>query len=402
MEFNWGEKMKIAYLLSHVPGPRFYKKMKKAKEEFELFVIYRNRESENFQTFFHDKIIKKHEIMNNQHKIWKTPMNLYYIYFKNAVKKLKQINPDIIHCGNLDMLTVAVVYKRKFNNNTKIVYEIGDLNKRTYNNSKAFKKIILKKILIRLEKNMFRDIEKLVISSEHFWDDYYRFFISKKHVLLYPNMPERDIFNKVKKNKNNVKIIGFIGRVRYFNQLRMLIDTVHEINKNNDRLAFKILVAGVGPESKRLSKYANKYNFIDVYGSYNYDEEIAEIYSKVDMVYSVYDANNKNVQAAIPNRLYEAVVSEKPIIVAKNTKLSEFVLKNHIGFAVNSNYSRDLLQLLTSIYEGNIRLESIEAQCHKIKDKYYLDEYNNKLMNMYKSLINFDELKSSLKQVSKN
>lgn len=378
--------MKIAYLLSHVPGPRFYKKMKKAREEFEVSVVYRNRHSETFQSFFNDRAIERHELMNESLKAWKIPVNIHYIFFKKALTKLSFINPDIVHCGNLDMLVLAVMFKKRQKKNIKIVYEIGDLNKRTYNNSKGLGKVIIKKLLISLEKKMFKYVDELVISSQYFWDEYYKDFIPIEKVLLFPNAPEKEVFSEVKDKKNNVLTIGFIGRVRYFPQLKMLVDVVFEINKNNNK-KFKVLIAGVGPDSEKLLNHVKKYDFVEMYGAYNYDKEIAEIYSRVDLVYSVYDAYSRNVQVAIPNRLYEAIVSEKPIIVAKNTKLSEFVIENQVGYAVGSNDSQDLFELLNNINIGNVDLTLIKSNCHKIKDNYYLDDFQNKLTNLYKSLI---------------
>ena len=169
--------MKITYLLSHVPGPRFYKKMKKAKESFEVSVIFRNRKSENFQTFFSDNDIKKYEQISGEYTSWRIPINIYLLFYRSAMNKLKDIGPDIIHCGNLDMLLFTYMYKSMYDSNVKIVYEIGDLNKRTFNNSKRIDKYLLRKGLMLLERRLFNYVNQLVISSQHFWDDYRKFYL---------------------------------------------------------------------------------------------------------------------------------------------------------------------------------------------------------------------------------
>lgn len=380
--------MKITFLLSHVPGPRFYKKMKKTKESFTISVIYRNRKSESFQSFFYDKDIYKYEIINGKYKAWKIPANLYYIFIKRSIKRLRKIAPDIIHCANLDMLLIAQLYKSRYDKKIRIVYEIGDLNKRTFNNSKNLKKRLVKHILIKTEELLTKYIDLLIISSQYFWDAYYSKFISEEKTFLFPNAPERELFEGIKsKIANNNFTIGFIGRVRYSEQLKMLADVIDNINRNRSDISLKFLIAGVGPESEIISEYVRDMKSIELYGPYNYEKEIFDIYSNIDMVYSVYDANNQNVKIAIPNRLYEAIVSEKPIIVAKETKLEKIVLKNEVGFGVDSHNPEDLRDLLINILEDKKILENAKKQCKLIKDNFFIDHYQEELITQYKNLL---------------
>lgn len=384
-------KMKIAFVLSHIATPRFYKKMKKAKEQFEVSMIYRNRFSETFHSFLNDDTITKYEIMDGDFKAWKIPINLYCNFYKKAMTRLKEIKPDIIHCGNLDMLLLTVLYKKRYDQQVKIVYEIGDLNKRTYNSSRKIGKVLLKKSLIHLEKVLCKSVDQLIISSQYFFDEYYINFIPIEKVLLYPNVPEESTFSKVRESNNDILTISFIGQVRYFNQLKMMLDVVKDINRSVGNQVYKVLIAGSGPDSQTLRHHAVEYDFLSIYGAYDYDTEIAEIYSKTDIVYSVYDSSVRNVQVAIPNRLYEAIVSERPIIVARNTKLSEFVMQNKVGFEVDSCDCRDLRQLLWEIYLGNIDLNLLKMQCRLIKDNYFINIYQEKLIAMYQCLVKLKE-----------
>lgn len=381
--------MKITFLLSHVPGPRFYKKMKKTKEHFVISVIYRNRKSETFQNFFFDEDIQKYEVIDGNFKAWKIPMNLYFIFIKRSIHHLKKIDPDIIHCANLDMLLIARIYKMEYNKRVRIAYEIGDLNKRTFNNSKKIVKRLIKYFLVKTEGFLTKSVDLLIVSSQYFWDVYYSKFISKEKTFLFPNAPEKELFEEINtKNDGNTFTIGFIGRVRYSEQLKMLADVVDRINKSESGVSIKFLIAGVGPESRAISEYVKGMDCVDIYGEYNYEKEIADIYSSIDMVYSVYDADYQNVKIAIPNRLYEAIVSERPIIVAKETKLEDFVINNGVGFAVDSHKSKDLTELLTNILEDKTMIKNAKEQCSLIKDKFFVDYYQEELITQYKNLLN--------------
>lgn len=58
--------MKIAFLVSHTPNPRIYKRMNLAKEEFqEVFVIYWQRSFDYYKTFMNDNEIVKHQVIDS-------------------------------------------------------------------------------------------------------------------------------------------------------------------------------------------------------------------------------------------------------------------------------------------------------------------------------------------------
>ncbi|MEH7475761.1 glycosyltransferase, partial [Priestia megaterium] len=165
-----------------------------------------------------------------------------------------------------------------------------------------------------------------------------------------------------------------------------LIDSVRKYKDT-----FEIYIAGEGPDAKEIRQYitdTNSEDFITMTGPYNYNEDILNIYSKLDIVYSVYDTSFENVKLALPNKLYEAIVCELPMIVAKNTQLEKFVLDYKIGYSVDDQEVEDLENLLKSIRENPMGLEENSQISLEIKNANFVEEYNKKLLLRYKSLIN--------------
>lgn len=379
--------MDLVFLLSHVPDPRIYKRMKIAKKEFRTHSIYWKRSFKSFKTFFVDNDIEKYEVISSNNKEFNVSLFMrLFLIFKfmiRSIKLLKKIKPAIIHCEHLDMLFIAYVYKTLYNKKVRIIYEVADLHNLVYNDSKKIKDKLTKNLFVKIEEFLTKEIDKLIITSPYFYDVYYKNFNHQLDYLFVPNAPEKQLFKDVKTANNKDAItIGFIGAVRYLEQLKMLIDIAGQY-KN-----ISIFIAGGGSSYKKIKGYCLDLDYVNIYGPYDYETEVVDLYSRVDMVYSVYNSESKNVRVALPNRLYEAIVSEKPIIASNKTKLGEFINEKEIGFTVDDQSSEDLNQLLTKISKGIISLNKYKDNCKKIKDEYYMDFYKDKISGLYLKLSN--------------
>ena len=60
------------------------------------------------------------------------------------------------------------------------------------------------------------------------------------------------------------------------------------------------------------------------------------IYDRIDLINSVYGASTPVTRIALPNRLYDAALYKKPILVSKGTLLSQIVESNSMGLAIDT------------------------------------------------------------------
>jgi hypothetical protein len=114
-------------------------------------------------------------------------------------------------------------------------------------------------------------------------------------------------------------------------------------------------------------------------GRFDFATQAAALYGKCDAMYSVYDADMHNVRVALPNKLYESVYCEMPLIVAKDTYLAEVVDQWGVGFAVDHRQPQELIALLEQLRDQRIPLEPIVENCRKRKMDIDLAVYNQKL-----------------------
>lgn len=374
---------KIVILISHIPNPRILKRIKTLENNFKITLIYWDRGLANKETF---EINSKHKVQKIEVKAplgnpVKRIIPLIKYMFK-AIGVLKCEKPNIIHAGNLDMLFIASLYKKIFNRNVKIVYEVGDLPKYTFVKKVKSLKDIVSKVIHRLEVRLTSNISIIILTSPYFWDEYYSKFIDNDKYLFIPNAPYKSLFDKYKKQHNDIFTIGFIGSVRYVKQLKMLIDAVDELN-----IDIKVFIAGGGPGYEEIVKYSKNKTFVEIYGPYNYEKEIVSLYEKIDCVYSVYDTDIQNVRIALPNRLYEAIVCSIPIIGAKGTVLGKFIEENQIGFTVNSSDKEELKEVLLTLANSKELVDLFVKNFDKIKDSYYYENNSERLLKEYIKII---------------
>ena len=126
-------------------------------------------------------------------------------------------------------------------------------------------------------------------------------------------------------------------------------------------------------------------NNVEIYGAYNYTEEIAKLYGKVDCKYSVYDTNISNVSISLSNRLYEAYICSVAVIDAKNTELGNIVKNESLGVVVEDRNIQDLIQEIEE--SKNKSSKSKEYIQYKIfYDKWKYDKVNRTLKEVYMNL----------------
>lgn len=374
-----GYKMKICFLLTHIPDPKTNKRIKAFKEYGETSVICTRRKSQDIWEPAFDDV--KHYIFDIDLPTVKHIIKRFVIsrgYQKKAIRKIKEENPNVIYADGLDSLLIASNYKK--NCPTKVFYDIADLRETYIEEPKQIIKRIINCVIKRVEKRCFKDVDYLVITSPKFYSVYYYRLIDKSNVIYIPNVPDKEVFDGyVKKNRGDFTI-GFIGGIRYLEQMKMLVDAA-------GLCGFKVLFAGAGgtaTDYEEILRYCTGKDYVKFTGKYNYKKEIADLYGQVDCVYAVYDADNPNVRIALPNKLYESVYCKLPIIVAKGTYLSELVEEWGVGLSVHHNRKDELCEVLCKLAADDTLRNQIEENCNIISNKINFDSYKFRLIDRVK------------------
>lgn len=165
-------------------------------------------------------------------------------------------------------------------------------------------------------------------------------------------------------DKDNLSI-GFVGLPR-FDSVYNFIDVFCQ---NFPQYTFHVYGGPVSDKFKTLEKYPN----CKLHGLFNNPVDLPEIYGNIDLVLSTYDTKYENVRYAEPNKIYESIYFETPIIVSSNTFLAEKVKRLGIGFDIDAMSEDEIVNFVHSLNEEIIN--------SKIQAAWKIDKRNTLNIN---------------------
>lgn len=284
---------------------------------------------------------------------------------------------DVIHACDFDTVVPAWLCSRLFNK--KYVYDIFDYY------VDAFKVPgILKHLIEKIDICMINAAEATIIVNESRKEQ-----ISKsrpKKLVIIHNSPGASSI--IDANEPEIKFsytgtykfvyIGILGAGR-------LLEEILEIFKK--RREWELHIGGFGPYESRIKEIAEKYDNIIYYGKITY-KKVLEIEQQSDVLFATYDPKIPNHRYSSPNKLYEAMLLGKPIIVTKGTGIDIFVEQNGMGKAIGyagDEFEKAAEELLSS----KDNLDIIKKNAKGLYEKHFSwDIMGKRLGALYNSLDN--------------
>lgn len=371
---------KMAIVFPHLPNPRMMKRINALHNEFDIEVIYWDRKTGIDKTNRISEFVQTTVISEKANE--GNPMRRMTATLKvliSIINRLKIIEVDYLYVSKTDMLLIALLYKLFYVKKVKIVYEVSDLHALLVDELDSYIMKIISKLLKTMERKLSSKADMLIVTSESFYTYFYKNYVQQDRVLFIPNAPEPNVFADFCREKHSLFTIGFIGAIRYAEQIELLIDAAELSNVH-------VLIAGGGIDLNRIKEYAKGKPFVTIYGPYEYKKEIKSLYEQVDCVYAVYNASMKNVQIALPNRLYEAVYTHTPIIAAKNTYLGTIVERERIGLTVNHKSVNELVSLINKLVNDKNIVSEMKERSNKLIKEWDLECYNRELLKRIRGL----------------
>ena len=236
------------------------------------------------------------------------------------------------------------------------VYEECDLTHAYFNRTFLFK------ILECVDKRLIRKSKLTVLTSDgfrelHFGD------ATPENIVIVPNRLNPSCLKQylpIPKVKSDRLRIGFVGVIRSrqiynFAKVFAALSSDHEFH-------FWGVFSPVYTQAEIDGLLATPNIFY--HGRFRNPDDLATIYSQIDLTMATYDTTQINPQYAEPNKLYEAIFYETPIIVSHNSFLADKVERLDVGFSVDALNDEDIRRLTASISEDVLREKT--AVCHAI------------------------------------
>lgn len=234
-------------------------------------------------------------------------------------------------------VAVATLFVRKIS----YVYEESDM---LFDRCRSS---ILRNTVISINKRIIRNSKLTVFTSDGFREFYYG-HNAPGNICVVPNRVSAEClsFPKIEKAAFDERHIrfGFVGSIRY----QSILNVSKVVAEKFPDHEFHYFGNAEGLNESQKQELKSQTN-VAYHGLFNNPTDLPAIYSSIDIVVCTYDVKGVNPRYAEPNKLYEALYFDTPIMVSSASFLADKVEKLGIGFSVDADNLQDIEDKIKSI-----------------------------------------------------
>lgn len=262
-------------------------------------------------------------------------------------KKYKKHNNVVFYYFFFDVAFAASLVS-----NRPYIYEESDIPYSNIGND------LLRNFLKSRDKKIIKQSLLTVMTSEGFIK-YHGLEKQQKNICLVPNRVNPDLLSLPYSHKQlDVEhlSIGFVGGFRY----RSVLNFASVVANEYPNITFHVF-GNLMENEKEIKELSNQHKNIKLHGLFKNPQELPSIYEQLDLVLATYDTTSVNARYAEPNKMYESIFFRVPVIVSKETFLSDKVNSLGIGYSI---YGLDLNEI--RLFLNDLTVESINAKFNNL------------------------------------
>lgn len=277
---------------------------------------------------------------------------------------------DIIHACDFDTAFIGTICGKILRK--KVIYDMFDSVTAPFHGP-----AIIGKLVEKIDIALLNSVDAVIICTEKRRSQIAK--ASPKKIEVIYNTPLHVHLND-NENVNQEKVkIAYVGILANKRLIKELVDIV----KNNPR--YELHIGGFGNLADELAQTAQQYDNIVFYGKIPYEKTLA-LEKSCDIMTAIYDPEVSNHYYAAPNKFYEALMLGKPLIMVKNTGMSEVVAENNIGELIDFN-QESLQQAIEKLIERKKEWPEIARKMKLLyEEQYSWGEMEKRIITLYSNL----------------
>lgn len=372
-----GNLKSILFFLSHQPNPRFIKQINYLAEYNQVSVFFFNRSilpdlSANIAESV--TYLSVGEIASSGRYL--SRVRAYVKALGVLWRHRKRIHSDVVIVNNIDVLLLEKLLQLLKFRAAPIVLEVSDLLQYAFGrNVLAWIFRTIDQIIVRLF------VDRLIVTSKKYYDVYYSKFFRRPYLVLENKPLRRSVPSRIERqSRSKPTIIGVVGLLYQAAPLRALFDAV----KDDDSVEVHIHGRLYETQDTRalIEGYCAAQSNVIFKGEYDFFRDAASIYGGLDILYISYDTAERyqNNRIALPNKLYEAMYFQVPIVASKGTYLAERVMDSVIGYAIDCG---SVEQISGIIKFHSSRAEDFENAFRNLPEEAYLADNDYEIFGRF-------------------
>jgi len=304
-------------------------------------------------------------------------LKAYFIYVKESIDYCKDF--DILHCNDLNALPIGFIIKKLYKKDVKIVYDAHEYETET-NGLHGIKK----KITQFLESFFIKYTDKVICVSDAIANEYVKLYNIKKPDLvlntpLYQVVEKKDIFRETFNISKDKTVFLYQGGLSSGRGIEILLETFKTIENKNAVIVFM----GYGPLESLVQNATKEYENIYFHKAVS-PEVLLNYTSSADFGISTIEDSCLSYRYCLPNKMFEYMMAEIPLIVSNLPEMKRLVENNKIGVVAQQNTSEGLQVAIEKAIKLN--QEELQENLKKVKEVYNWEEQEKVLLNLYKEL----------------
>jgi glycosyltransferase involved in cell wall biosynthesis len=339
-----------------------------------------------------DETLKEHELIDDKRKIWRVRLSIpkkrivyrlrYFEWILRIIFSKELEDVSVIQVHSLLSLPAGVLIK--FLRGTKLIYDAHELETES-NGLKGNRKILYK----FLEKFFIPHANAVIVVSESI-SEWYASNYKIQNLYVVKNVPsicEKTELNLINDNqKINLKeelnlsqndtLYIYVGGLFKGRGIEIILDTFAELDASKH-----IVFMGYGELEKDIKIYQKEFSNIHFHPAVNPNQVISYTQT-ADIGIALIENICLSYYFCLPNKVFEYLLSEIPMIVSDFPEMSKLVDDYECGWKVGVNKS-SLLQLVNAITQNSLKQRKENISIAKksfgwhIEEKVFLDIYRN-------------------------
>lgn len=299
-----------------------------------------------------------------------------------SYKFLKNKKPKIINAHNLASLPPCIFFKI-LNKKSKVVYDTHELETEREGSGN------LEKYVTKLFEYIFIRFVDEVVVVNHIIGDWYKKKYSVSPIVInnVPNYRHRKSSNYLSNKfdiKADIKKFIYIGALLSDRGIQKYLELFRKTDLN-----ICIIFLGSGPLQELIKSHEKKNKNIFFHPAVPY-KDVVNIVSSGDFTVTTLRTKNKyslSYESALPNKLFESIMSEIPILSGGMKHEADFIRKNKIGYEITSSNSQKEFELsVKSIL--NLDYNNMQKNCRTLAKDYNWEEQEMKIKKYMIALLN--------------
>ncbi len=146
-------------------------------------------------------------------------------------------------------------------------------------------------------------------------------------------------------------------------------------------------IGGFGGDEEEIKSEAKKLPNVRFHGRMSYEEALA-LMAQADVLFATYDPRIPNHRYSSPNKVFEAMMLGKPIIVARGMGIDTLIERYELGIVVNYGNIEELEQALSKIasWPPQVKAAFKERAQELYKSHFSWEIMAQRLLDLYRSL----------------